>query len=171
MLSSHLRFLLLALLLTFVAAAKKLTTTVTEGPEECDELDKIKKGKFVQMHYVGSIDETSETGEKGSIFDSSDKRGKTFDFTVGQGQVIKVRVVVLVTSPSTLSRLFFLHFAPYAIRDGTMDCWGCAKELKRSWSFPPFWDTGTGEQEVASFQVVPLFGSRWKWWMFPKKKD
>ncbi|CAJ1939059.1 unnamed protein product [Cylindrotheca closterium] len=70
-------------------AAISLSTTVTDGPEECDNVDKIQKGNYVQMHYTGSIDESSETGTAGEVFDSSDKRGKTFDFTVGKGQVIK----------------------------------------------------------------------------------
>ncbi|KAL3937546.1 MAG: hypothetical protein SGBAC_007370 [Bacillariaceae sp.] len=70
-------------------AATSLSATVTEGPEECDDADKIQKGNYVEMHYTGSIDESSETGTPGEVFDSSDKRGKTFDFTVGKGQVIK----------------------------------------------------------------------------------
>ena len=41
------------------------------------------------MHYTGTIDESSPTGVKGSKFDSSRDRGQTFDFAVGQGQVIK----------------------------------------------------------------------------------
>lgn len=41
------------------------------------------------MHYTGTIDESSETGEKGSKFDSSRDRGQTFDFQIGQGRVIK----------------------------------------------------------------------------------
>jgi FKBP-type peptidyl-prolyl cis-trans isomerase len=41
------------------------------------------------MHYTGTIDESSETGEKGSKFDSSRDRGSTFDFQIGVGQVIK----------------------------------------------------------------------------------
>merc|ERR1719149_608965 len=40
------------------------------------------------MHYTGTIDESSETGEKGKQFDSSVGRGP-FDFALGQGQVIK----------------------------------------------------------------------------------
>jgi len=41
------------------------------------------------MHYTGSIDESSATGEKGKVFDSSLTRGKPFDFPLGGGRVIK----------------------------------------------------------------------------------
>ena len=41
------------------------------------------------MHYTGSIDESSATGDKGSKFDSSRDRGSTFDFRLGGGQVIR----------------------------------------------------------------------------------
>jgi FK506-binding protein 14 len=41
------------------------------------------------MHYTGTIDASSKTGEAGKKFDSSRDRGNTFDFTIGQGQVIK----------------------------------------------------------------------------------
>jgi len=41
------------------------------------------------MHYTGTIDATSATGKAGSQFDSSRGRGQTFDFVIGQGQVIQ----------------------------------------------------------------------------------
>lgn len=63
--------------------------TVYEGPKECDDADKVKAGNYLKMHYTGTIDESSPTGKKGSKFDSSRDRGQTFDFTIGQGQVIK----------------------------------------------------------------------------------
>ena len=66
-----------------------MSVTVTEGPKECDIDDSVQAGKYVSMHYTGSIDESSETGVKGFKFDSSVDRGATFDFTVGVGQVIK----------------------------------------------------------------------------------
>jgi len=40
------------------------------------------------MHYTGTIDESSETGEKGKQFDSSRTRDSAFDFTIGNKQVI-----------------------------------------------------------------------------------
>ena len=41
------------------------------------------------MHYTGTIDESSATGVPGKQFDSSIPRGKTFDFPLGGGRVIK----------------------------------------------------------------------------------
>lgn len=41
------------------------------------------------MHYTGTIDESSPTGEKGKKFDSSLDRGDPFEFALGAGQVIK----------------------------------------------------------------------------------
>lgn len=38
---------------------------------------------------VGFIDESSLTGVKGKEFDTSLKRGKPFEFTLGAGEVIK----------------------------------------------------------------------------------
>ena len=74
----------------------KLNVHRYEGPKDCDDDDKIMAGKFVKMHYTGSIHESSEAGEKGKKFDSSLDRGNTFDFQVGVGQVIKGCVVVVV---------------------------------------------------------------------------
>lgn len=42
-----------------------------------------KRGEKVKVHYVGTLE------SDGSEFDSSRSRGKTFDFTLGRGQVIK----------------------------------------------------------------------------------
>ena len=41
------------------------------------------------MHYVGTIDESSETDEPGKKFDSSRDKGRTFDFNLGGGRVIQ----------------------------------------------------------------------------------
>ena len=43
----------------------------------------------MSVHYTGSIDVTSKTGDRGFVFDSSKKRNKPFVFTLGVGQVIK----------------------------------------------------------------------------------
>lgn len=42
----------------------------------------IKKGDRVKLEYVGSL-------EDGTVFDSSDKHEEAFEFTVGNGQLIK----------------------------------------------------------------------------------
>jgi FKBP-type peptidyl-prolyl cis-trans isomerases 1 len=73
----------------FVAAVDSLKVTVYEGPLDCADSEKVKNGDYLNMHYTGTIDESSETGEKGSKFDSSRDRGQTFDFQIGQGRVIK----------------------------------------------------------------------------------
>jgi len=82
------KFFLTALLAASVAA-EGLKVTVYEGPTECEDGDKVKAGDHLSMHYTGTIDESSETGEKGAEFDSSRTRGQTFDFKIGTGQVIQ----------------------------------------------------------------------------------
>ena len=69
--------------------AMSTTVTVREGPTECEDNEKVQKGNYLKMHYTGTIDESSPTGEKGKKFDSSRDRGNTFNFAVGTGQVIK----------------------------------------------------------------------------------
>jgi len=76
-------------LATSALAATELSVTVTDGPTECADEEKVAAGMNLSMHYTGSIDESSETGEKGKVFDSSVGRGQTFDFEIGQGRVIK----------------------------------------------------------------------------------
>lgn len=71
------------------ALAAELSVKVYEGPTECEESDKVKSGDYLEMHYTGTIDESSETGEKGKKFDSSRDRGQTFDVQIGIGRVIK----------------------------------------------------------------------------------
>ena len=67
--------------------------TTTSNPNKiiikCDDAQKVKKGNFLKMHYTGTIDQSSATGEKGKKFDSSRDRGQTFDVAIGTGQVIK----------------------------------------------------------------------------------
>jgi len=69
--------------------ASEMKVEVYDGPKECDDSEKVKKGNFLSMHYTGTIDQSSATGEKGSKFDSSRDRGQTFDVQIGVGQVIK----------------------------------------------------------------------------------
>lgn len=72
-----------------VCAASGIEVNVYEGPKDCEDADKVKTGQFLSMHYTGTIDQSSETGEKGKQFDSSRTRGSTFDFKIGAGRVIK----------------------------------------------------------------------------------
>merc|ERR1712205_112787 len=65
---------------------EELQSTTTFKPEKCDR--KTKKGDALNMHYTGTIDESSKTGTKGKQFDSSVGR-EPFEFTFGTGQVIK----------------------------------------------------------------------------------
>lgn len=64
-----------------VQVAAELTVDVYEGPTECNDKDKIIPGKYVDVHYIGTIDESSETGEKGKQFGDDN-----FYFTIGAGQ-------------------------------------------------------------------------------------
>uniref|UniRef100_A0A7S1H5P0 peptidylprolyl isomerase n=1 Tax=Thalassionema nitzschioides TaxID=33649 RepID=A0A7S1H5P0_9STRA len=74
---------------SFASASTELSVTVTDGPKECDDSEKVAAGQHVSMHYTGTIDESSETGEKGKKFDSSRDRDTTFDFEIGKGMVIQ----------------------------------------------------------------------------------
>ena len=69
-------------------ATPRLGVDVYDGPKECEDGDLVMAGKFLKMHYTGTIDQNSATGEKGKQFDSSRDRGETFDVQIGVGQVI-----------------------------------------------------------------------------------
>jgi len=71
------------------AYASEFKVTVYEGPTECEDSDKIASGNYLTMHYTGTIDESSNTGEKGKKFDSSRDRDDPFQVQIGVGQVIK----------------------------------------------------------------------------------
>lgn len=79
----------LLLLVATSCTAAEMSVTVTDGPKECDDSDKVKPGDFLSMHYTGTIDASSPVGEQGAKFDSSRDRGQTFDFEIGAGQVIR----------------------------------------------------------------------------------
>jgi hypothetical protein len=81
-------FLLLALAVLSLALAGELEIIVT-NEVECEDSEKSKAGDHLFMHYTGSIDESSETGEHGKVFDSSLTRGQPFDFPLGAGRVIQ----------------------------------------------------------------------------------
>mmetsp|Transcript_26213 Transcript_26213/g.57403 ORF Transcript_26213/g.57403 Transcript_26213/m.57403 type:complete len:222 (+) Transcript_26213:190-855(+) len=67
----------------------RMNVTLYGGPKDCTDDEKVKKGQYLTMHYVGTIDETSATGEKGQKFDSSRDRDDPFKLQIGVGQVIK----------------------------------------------------------------------------------
>lgn len=71
-----------------VSAASTLSVTITEGPTECDDKDKATKGRFLSMAYTGTIDESSETGEKKMQFESNVGH-EAFEFQIGANVVIK----------------------------------------------------------------------------------
>lgn len=79
----------IASLVVSPAIAGELKVNVYDGPTDCPPEEKVTAGNNLSMHYTGTIDESSATGEKGSEFDSSRGRGQTFDFKIGQGRVIK----------------------------------------------------------------------------------
>jgi len=85
----HTLILTVATLAAPASAATELSVKVYEGPTECEGDEKVTSGNYVSMHYTGTIDKSSETGEKGKEFDSSRGRGETFNFAIGTGQVIK----------------------------------------------------------------------------------
>uniref|UniRef100_A0A7S2H4F6 peptidylprolyl isomerase n=1 Tax=Helicotheca tamesis TaxID=374047 RepID=A0A7S2H4F6_9STRA len=70
------------------ATALETKVTVYEGPTECSDEEKVAPGQHLSMHYTGKIDESSEAGEKGKVFDSSRDRGDPFTFQIGGGRVI-----------------------------------------------------------------------------------
>ena len=63
-----------------------LRVQTTAKPESCE--NSAKAGDKMSMHYTGTIDESSPTGEKGKQFDSSIGRAP-FSFRLGAGEVIK----------------------------------------------------------------------------------
>lgn len=65
-----------------------IRVVVYNGIGNCAHDQKVQSGSKVKMHYAGSIHESSAAGEPGWEFDSSRKRGETFDFVIGTGRVI-----------------------------------------------------------------------------------
>ena len=69
-----------------VSAQAELKVEVYEGPTVCDGA--VKVGDRIGIHYVGTIDGSSETGEPGSKFDSSRDRNSVLHVTVGVGDLL-----------------------------------------------------------------------------------
>lgn len=73
--------------LAFATSTLSVKVDVYDGPKECEDSEKVKNGQQLTMEYTGSIDQSSETGEKGKQFDTSRGR-EPFAFQIGQGRVI-----------------------------------------------------------------------------------
>jgi len=79
-------------ILPAVVSASEFSVKVYDGPTECDGVNirKVETGDIVSIHYVGTIDESSATGEKGKKFDANKDRGwEPFETAIGLGKVIK----------------------------------------------------------------------------------
>ena len=72
--------LTLVIAATQIEAAKKLTVKVIKESENCTERAMV--GDFLHVHYEGRL-----WNEEGEIFDASRKRGSTYNFELGNGQV------------------------------------------------------------------------------------
>ena len=86
-------FLLAILLVSVAAEADEVLRNVYEGPSanggSCPSADDtISEGKYVRMHFTVTIDETSETGEKGKVMESTRETGEPIGVTLGHGEVI-----------------------------------------------------------------------------------
>lgn len=82
------KFTAASLLILSAFASAETKVTQYDGPTECSEEETVSAGNFLEMHYTGTIDESSATGEKGLKFDSSRDRDQTFDVQIGVGHVI-----------------------------------------------------------------------------------
>ena len=71
------------------SANSNLQVNVYDGPTECKPSEVVKMGATVGMHYIGSIDSSSTTGEPGLQFDSSRERGVVLERVIGIGQLIQ----------------------------------------------------------------------------------
>lgn len=69
----------------------KLKINVYDGPTDCAISRKTKVGDRLGIHYIGTIDASSQTGEPGTKFDSSRDRGiyAYLDITLGMGDLIE----------------------------------------------------------------------------------
>lgn len=75
------------LFLHYCVVTSEVSITSTFVPSTCDV--KAENGDIIKVHYTGSIDETSATGVKGRIFDSSVDKRKPLKLILGRGEVIE----------------------------------------------------------------------------------
>jgi FKBP-type peptidyl-prolyl cis-trans isomerase 2 len=70
-----------------LVTSTEVSITSTFVPSTCDV--KAENGDVMRVHYTGSISETSATGVKGRVFDSSVDKRKPLKLILGKGEVIK----------------------------------------------------------------------------------
>lgn len=70
-------------------AQNNVHIAIYDGPKECGRADRVKVADNLVIHYTGTIDESSATGEAGSQFDSSRDRGVPLEVTIGVGELIE----------------------------------------------------------------------------------
>ena len=83
--------LLLLLIIQYIqssVSATDLEVTIVEGPKGCSKEDEVLKGKEISVNFNATIDESSETGEKGLFIDSTYRGSGLFNFTIGVGEVM-----------------------------------------------------------------------------------
>jgi len=66
----------------------QVIATVTGGPTECEKSKQLSPDRYAHVFYTGSIDESSDTGEKGFVFESNVGHDETFSFPINAGRVI-----------------------------------------------------------------------------------
>ena len=71
------------MLVALAQASSLLYVNVYEGPTECEH--PVQPDDYLYVHYVGTIDKSSETGIPGEKFDSSRDKGQAFGFPFGTG--------------------------------------------------------------------------------------
>ena len=67
-------------------AVDELVVKTIKSPSPSKCVQKAKAGDHLRVHYVGRLDD-----ENGKEFDASRKRGSTFNFQLGAGQVSKAK--------------------------------------------------------------------------------
>ena len=78
-----------------------------DGPTECEIEERVQSLYYVKLHYIGSIDYWSKTGEKGKVFDSSyDRHTLDFQFDSGTGQGIRGMLEPLIIYTPTTTMAF-----------------------------------------------------------------